>query len=110
MAGLIHLVLKKEGETFLVQCKQWKAYKVGVSTVRELYGVMAAKGAAGGYVVTSGVFTDEAQAFAAGRNIKLMDGKALHALIRGLACPTRPLQVPRSSRLQAHPPARFAKV
>ena len=89
MAGSIDLVLKKEGETFLVQCKQWKAYKVGVSTVRELYGVMAAKGAAGGYVVTSGVFTDEAQAFAAGRNIKLMDGKALHALIRGVSVPDK---------------------
>ncbi|HYP67540.1 MAG TPA: restriction endonuclease [Thiobacillaceae bacterium] len=87
--GGIDLVLRKEGETFLVQCKQWKAYKVGVSTVRELYGVMAAKAAVGGYVVTSGVFTDEAQAFAAGRNIKLMDGKALHALIRGVSVPDK---------------------
>ena len=59
--GGIDLVLKKEGETFLVQCKQWKATKVSVSTVRELYGVMAANGAAGGFVVTSGVFTDNAR-------------------------------------------------
>ena len=85
--GGIDLELKKEGETFLVQCKQWRAYKVGVSTVRELYGVMAAKGATGGFVVTSGAFTDEARAFAAGRNIELMDGKALHALIRGVGVP-----------------------
>jgi restriction system protein len=82
--GGIDLVLKRAGETFLVQCKQWKAYKVGVTTVRELYGVMAAKGATGGFVVTSGVFTDEARAFAVGRNIELMDGKALHTLIRGV--------------------------
>lgn len=81
----IDLVLKREGETFLVQCKQWKAYKVGVTTVRELYGVMAAHGATGGFVVTSGVFTDEARAFAVGRNIELLDGKALHALIRGVS-------------------------
>ena len=54
--GGIDLALSREGETFLVQCKQWKAYKVGVKTVRELYGVMASKGAAGGFVVTSGVF------------------------------------------------------
>jgi len=87
--GGIDLVLKKEGETFLVQCKQWKAYKVGVTTVRELYGVMAAKGATGGFVVTSGVFTDEARAFATGRNIELMDGKALHVLIRGVSVPTK---------------------
>jgi restriction system protein len=87
--GGIDLVLKKQGETFFVQCKQWKAYKVGVTTVRELYGVMAAKGATGGFVVTSGVFTDEARAFATGRNIELLDGKALHTLIRGVSVPTK---------------------
>lgn len=87
--GGIDLSLKKEGETFLVQCKQWKAYKVSVTTVRELYGVMAAEGATGGFVVTSGVFTDEARAFAVGRNIELMDGKALHALIRGGSVPAK---------------------
>lgn len=82
--GGIDLALKKEGETFLVQCKQWKATKVGVNIVRELYGVMAAQGAVGGFVVTSGVFTNEAKAFASGQNIELLDGKALHALIRGV--------------------------
>jgi len=87
--GGIDLALKKDGETFLVQCKQWKAYKVGVTTVRELYGAMAAEGATGGFVVTSGVFTDEARAFAEGRNIELMDGKALHALIRGVSAPAK---------------------
>ncbi len=85
--GGVDLVLKMKGETFLVQCKQWRALKVGVNTVRELYGVMAAKGATGGFVVTSGVFTEEAQAFARGRNVELMDGKALHALIRGVSVP-----------------------
>jgi len=92
--GGIDLVLKKEGETFLVQCKQWKATKVGVTTVRELYGVMAAEGATGGFVVTSGVFTDEARAFAVGRNIELMDGKALHSLIRGVSVPNKAASVP----------------
>jgi len=87
--GGIDLALKKEGETFLVQCKQWKAYKVSVTTVRELYGVMAAEGATGGFVVTSGVFSDEARAFASGRNIELMDGDALHALIRGVSVPAK---------------------
>jgi restriction system protein len=85
--GGIDLVLKKQGEAFLVQCKQWRAVKVGVNIVRELYGVMAASGATGGFVVTSGVFTDEARAFSAGRNIELIDGEALHALIRGVSTP-----------------------
>ena len=80
--GGIDLVLVKDGENFLVQCKQWKAFKVGVSTVRELYGVMAATGAAGGFVVTSGRFTPEATAFANGRNIQLIDGPILMQMLR----------------------------
>lgn len=75
------LQLTKGGETFLVQCKQWKAYKVSVTVVRELYGVMAAQGAVGGFVVTSGVFTAQARAFAKGRNIELIDGVALKKMV-----------------------------
>lgn len=84
--GGIDLILSRPGrngrEKFLVQCKQWRAFKVGVDVVRELYGVMAATGAAGGFVVTSGRFTDEATSFAGGRNVKLVDGPKLLSLIR----------------------------
>jgi restriction system protein len=80
--GGIDLVLRKGGEKFLVQCKQWKAFTVGVTVVRELYGVMAADGAAGGFVVTSGRFTAEAQTFAKGRNITLIAGAELLKLIK----------------------------
>ena len=80
--GGIDLVLKKDGEIFLVQCKQWRAYKVSVSVVRELLGVMVTKGAAGGFVVTSGIFTSEAQSFAKGQNIELIDGSILTAMIK----------------------------
>ena len=79
--GGIDLVLSKGTEKFLVQCKQWKALKVGVEIVRELYGVMAARGAAGGFVVTSGRFTDDARRFAEGRNVQLVDGDALMKLL-----------------------------
>lgn len=80
--GGIDLALTKGGEKFLVQCKQWKAFKVGVDVVRELYGVMAAKGATGGFVVTSGRFTEDAKAFADGRNVQLVDGPKLFAMIK----------------------------
>ncbi|MGV6475547.1 restriction endonuclease [Azotobacter vinelandii] len=73
----IDLVLRKDGELHLVQCKHWKAFKVSVQVVRELYGVMAAQGAAGGFVVTSGDFTSEARKFAQGTSIHLVDGKLL---------------------------------
>jgi restriction system protein len=80
--GGVDLVLRRSRETFLVQCKQWKAMKVGVDVVRELYGVMAARGAAGGFVVTSGRFTDDATAFATGRNVRLVDGARLFGLLQ----------------------------
>ena len=80
--GGVDLVLRKDRETFVVQCKQWRAYKVGVTVVRELFGVMAARGAAGGFVVTSGRFTREATEFASGRNLRLIEGPALMGLIR----------------------------
>jgi restriction system protein len=100
--GGVDLVLRKDGEKFLVQCKQWKAYKVGVTTIRELYGVMAAGGAAGGFVVTSGVFTQEAKSFAEGRNIDLIDGSELTAMIKKIqpqpqATTTTPQRTPQSS-------------
>jgi restriction system protein len=35
--GGVDLVLAKGNEKFLVQCKQWRAFRVGVEVVRELY-------------------------------------------------------------------------
>ncbi len=80
--GGIDLILRKGNEKFLVQCKQWKAFTVGVTIVRELYGVMAAERAVGGFVVTSGQFTKDAEAFAKGRNVELIDGPQLMTMIR----------------------------
>jgi restriction system protein len=80
--GGVDLELRKGGELHLVQCKQWRSYKVGVAVVRELYGVMAARGAAGGFVVSSGNYTKDAEEFARGRNIELINGKRLDRLIQ----------------------------
>lgn len=79
--GGIDLELRKGSEVFLVQCKQWRAYKVSVNAVRELFGVMASQGATGGFVVTSGTFTPDARSFVEGKNIELIDGSALKAMI-----------------------------
>jgi restriction system protein len=80
--GGVDLVVSLGKDRYFVQCKQWKSRQVGVATVRELYGVMAAEGAAGGFVVTSGAFTEEAQRFAAGREIKVIAGEQLLAEMR----------------------------
>jgi len=80
--GGVDIELRRDGELFLIQCKHWRARKVPVATIRELYGAMTARQAAGGFVVTSGDFTSESIKFAAGRNIELIDGKVLAASLR----------------------------
>jgi restriction system protein len=77
----IDLVLRKGGDLVLVQCKHWKAVKVDVKIVRELYGVMAGKKAPHGVVITSGMFTQDAKTFAADKPIDLVDGRQLLELI-----------------------------
>lgn len=83
--GGVDLVLRLGNDRYLVQCKQWKAERVGVATVRELYGVMAAEHAVGGFIVTSGQFTDDAKRFVEGRSIELVATDMLLALVRDTA-------------------------
>lgn len=97
--GGVDLELHMGKDKYLVQCKQWKVTKVGVATVRELYGVMTAERAIGGFVVTSGAFTEEAMAFAEGRSIRLMDAKKLRSMISSATVDTGPqIQAESSSK------------
>ncbi len=80
--GGIDIRLTKNGQLHLVQCKNWRNQKVGVSVVREMYGVMTAENAASVIVVISGIFTQEAKNFAAGKPIDLVEGSLLVSMIR----------------------------
>lgn len=53
----VDLLLAKDGKALLVQCRHWRTRRVGVSTIRELNGMIAARHAAGGFIITSGQFT-----------------------------------------------------
>lgn len=90
--GGVDLELYMGSDKYLVQCKQWKVAKVGVATVRELYGVMTAEHAVGGFVVASGEFSDEAQKFAEGRSIKLVATKSLLSMIGGTTTNMPPIK------------------
>jgi restriction system protein len=79
--GGVDLVVIKDGEQYLVQCKQWRSTSVGVKVVRELLGVITANGAVGGFVVASGQFTSSAKDFVQGRNIELIDGAKIVSTI-----------------------------
>ena len=83
--GGVDVVLHGDDGSHLVQCKHWRALRVGVQPVRELYGVMAAHGVAGGFVVTSGDFTEDAVRFADGLALTLVNGKTLLRGIRAQA-------------------------
>ena len=81
--GGVDLVLRKEGRTILVQCKRHKS-PIGVTVVRELYGVLIDRRAAGAKLVATTNFTPDAVAFAAGKPIELVGSTALLELIRGV--------------------------
>jgi len=102
--GGVDLTIRREGATYLVQCKQWRTYKVGVKVIREMFGLMTAHNAAGAIIVTSGTFTQEARAFAAGKPIELVDGDRLVQIIS--AVQARPMAtVPRPATTAPQPPA-----
>jgi len=88
--GGIDLVLRIGSDKYLVQCKQWKAIKVGVTVIREFFGVMTASGAAGGFIVTSGSYTSDAISFAKGRNIELISGTQLKTWIKDYRAKVEP--------------------
>jgi restriction system protein len=80
--GGVDLVLHKTGRTSLVQCKQWKVFSVGAPVIREMFGIMTAERADEAVIVTAGKFTSEAENFAHGKSIKLVDGPRLLELVK----------------------------
>jgi restriction system protein len=78
---------------YLVQCKrQSRTNRVGVRPVRELYGVVCARNATGGIVITTSFFTSPAMKFqsAVPNRIALQDnGHVLRWLLETAARPTK---------------------
>lgn len=88
--GGVDILLNGHGQTLLVQCKHWKAFKVGVHEVRDLHSVVTSRRVSGGILITSGRFTAEAKAYAAETGIRLVDGTALRRLLHAAqASPAR---------------------
>lgn len=74
--GGVDLILRKDGRRELVQCK------INVSVVREMWGLAAHHRVDAVKIVCAGRFTADAEGFARGKPIELIDGQALAALIR----------------------------
>jgi restriction system protein len=99
--GGVDLVLGRDGNVTLVQCKRWKGRPVPVQTVRELFGVLHDRGAVSAKLVATSKFTSEAIAFAKGKPIELVDSDALLHLLRGVQTSGR-IVVPTMSREPDH--------
>jgi restriction system protein len=70
----IDLIAEREGERLVVQCKRWLGVRlVGEPQVRDLFGAMHHERATGAMVITTGVFSDPAIAWSAGKAIQLLD-------------------------------------
>ena len=86
--GGIDVLLYQPGETrptAMIQCKAWRERQVGVSIVRELFGVMAAEQIGHGMIFTCGEFSADAEKFAENKSIDLVNGKRLLTLIDELS-------------------------
>ena len=89
--GGIDLKLLRDQEVIVVQCKHWNCWKVPHNDVHQLIGVMHTAGATGAIVITSGEFTNAAiEAAAKFRHIRLIDGKAVRAMLGPVAEPEMP--------------------
>ena len=105
--GGVDLLLRRDSETTLVQCKHWRSQKVGVATVREMYGLMVHHRADAVKIVCTGHFSEECFAFCRGKPIELVDGEALLRLVQGVQVNTvasrKSSEGPRSSPPSASP-------
>ena len=89
------ITLRKDRQTWLVHCKPWRSAKVDADVVATFVSDLKVRGAAGGFIMSSGRFTREAVAFASGKPVQLIAGPALQSLVKKL----------RSSRVVAPPPS-----
>lgn len=66
---------------YIIQCKRYSG-SVGEPIIRDLYGVVMSERANKGILMTTGVFTKSAVAFAEGKPIELIDGNQFNILLK----------------------------
>ena len=77
----VDLVMRKGANLYLVQCRYWQNRKLGKREVKNLFTLMYDKQASGVFLLTTGIFTNEARHYALNRPINLVDGIALVELL-----------------------------
>ncbi|BCT91033.1 membrane protein [Lysobacter helvus] len=82
--GGIDLVLRRDGNKTLVQCKQWRTRQISAPKVREMWGLLHHHGADSIKIVGVGEFTRDAAKFAEGKRIELVNGDRLVEMVRSV--------------------------
>jgi len=79
----IDVIAKKDGIKYPIQCKRYNNPSVGVSEVKEFWASISDDlGSGKGYLITTNIFTLEAEKFSEGKPIELIDGQKLIKYIR----------------------------
>ena len=78
------LQLTRSGRVTLVACKRWKAVRTGVDPLREFDQASGERGAHERVYVVAGEVTDTARAFAAQKQIRLLQDEELAKLLAAL--------------------------
>jgi len=79
--GGIDLIVENVSDRFVVQCKQWKAWKVGVREIREFLGTLTDSRIPRGIFITLRGYTDDARALADKHNISLLSEESVVKLL-----------------------------
>lgn len=89
--GGLDLVLHRDGQHVLAQCKPWRQQPVGVEVVQEMLDLLDREQAHAGTIASLGGYTYDATQLAAGK-LELIDSDALLGMIREVrANPASPL-------------------
>lgn len=81
--GGIDVIAIKNNKKYYIQCKKFITSQVSVGSVRSFYGALVDHMANGkGYFITTNKFTLEAEKFAEGKPIELIDGQQLLKYIK----------------------------
>lgn len=90
--GGVDLIVTAKSGKFVVQCKHWCNWTVGVKDIRELLGTLTTSGIPKGVFVTMRGYSDEARDLGVKHGLVLLDQKQLAELIIGLG-PTHGAEV-----------------
>lgn len=82
------LVLTKQGQKVIAQCRRWRSNLIEVAALSELHSCMDIARATGCIMVTTGDYDAAAREFAAEKSLRLIGGRELARMLRTLDSPT----------------------